>query len=167
MPWTGDRQTVLGAHEVAPAQMVGDRVAQPGADPGSRLPAGPVFVMCRRRGYRVAQLLLQRGRHGRWGAVRCRVPASVHARRALGVVALGNLPDPVGGVAGDRRHLHRRVALAQEPEDLPPAALIGFFGRPRAALEVVDAQMGLEMNLSGHAPIVQPPSSKPYHMASR
>jgi len=162
MPWTGDRQTVLGAHEVAPAQMVGDRVAQPGADPGSRLPAGPVFVMCRRRGYRVAQLLLQRGRHGRWGAVRCRVPASVHALRALGVVALGNLPDPVGRIARHGRDLHRRVALAQEPEDLPPAALIGFFGRPIAALEVVHAQMGLEMNLSGHAPIVQPPNSKPY-----
>src|SRR5690349_9253568 len=88
--------------------------------------------------------------------------AIVHARRAVGVVALGNLPDPVGGVAGDRRHLHRRVALAQEPEDLPPATLVGFFGRPIAALELVDAQVWLEMNLSGHAPILQPPRSKPY-----
>src|SRR5258708_4003853 len=41
MPWTWDLQTVLGAHDVAPAQMVGDRVAQAGAAPAQRRPRGP------------------------------------------------------------------------------------------------------------------------------
>src|SRR5258708_38626722 len=41
---TGDLQAVLGADERAPAQMMGDRGAQLGADPGGGLPAGPVFV---------------------------------------------------------------------------------------------------------------------------
>src|SRR5690242_16769772 len=121
MPRTGDLQTVLGAHEIPPAQMMGDRVAQPCADPGGGLPTRPVLVMCRRRGYRLAQLLLQRGWHGRWGAMRCGVPAIVHARRSLGVVALGDLADPVRRIAGDRGHCNGRMALAEQPEDLPPA----------------------------------------------
>src|SRR6266851_8806807 len=110
----------------------------------------------------LAQLLLQCWRHGRWGAMRRRVPAIVHARRALGVVALGELADPVGRIPGHSCDLHGGVPLAEQPEDLPPAALIGFFGRPQAALELIDAQVGLEVNTSGHAPILQPPSSKPY-----
>ncbi len=164
MPWTGDLQAVLGAHEVAPAQMVGDRVAQAGADPRSRIPTGPVLVVCRRRGHGLPQLLLQRGRHGRWGAMRCGVPAIVHARRSLGVVALGDLADPVRRVAGDRGHRNGRMTLAEQPEDLPPRALARLFGRSIAALELVDTQMGLEVDVSGHTPIVQPPSSKPYDL---
>src|SRR6266849_6753971 len=89
--------------------------------------------------------------------------AIVPARCAVGVVALGELPDPVRRLAGDRGHRNGGVALTEQPEDLPPAALVGLFRHPIAALQVVDAQVSLEMNLSGHAPILQPPRSKPYH----
>src|SRR5260221_206693 len=106
---TGDLQAVLGAHEVAPAQMMGDRVAQAGADPGGGLPAGPVFVACRRRGYGLAQLLLQRGRPRGRGPMRRRVPGIVHAGRPFRVVAFCELPDPVGRITGNGRDLHGGV----------------------------------------------------------
>src|SRR5258708_38776231 len=95
--------------------------------------------------------------------MRRRVPAIVHAGRPFSVVAFGELPDPVGRIPGHCRDLHGGVPLAEQPEDLPPAALIGFFGRTIAALALVDAEVRLEMDGSGHAPIVQPPSSKPHH----
>src|SRR5258708_31008045 len=92
--------------------------------------------------------------------------AIVHARRAVGVVAFGELADPVRRIAGDRGHRNGGVALTEQPEDLPPAALVWLFRHPIAALQFVEAQVSFEMNLSGHAPIVQPPRSKPYDTGS-
>src|SRR5258706_6233318 len=87
--------------------------------------------------------------------------AIVHARRAVGVVALGELPDPVRRIAGDRGHRNAGVALTEQPEDLSPAAIVRFFGRPIAALQFVAAQVSLEMNVSSHVPILHNPRSNP------
>jgi hypothetical protein len=82
------------------------------------------------------------------------MPAVVHALRALLVVALGNLADPVGPIANNRRQLRRGAALGQQPKDLPPGPLVGLFGRSVAMFEFVNAQIGLQVNSSCHAEIL-------------
>lgn len=68
-----------------------------------------------------------------------------HRLRAFGVLAFGDLANPIGGVAGDRGHGHGGVALAKEPEDLPPTALIRVVRAAIVPLQLSDAQMRLEM----------------------
>src|SRR5262249_45238985 len=70
VPWTGALQALLGAHEVAPADMVGDEVAQACADPGGCVAAGPVLLARRRLGHHLAQLLLHCRRHRGRGLMR-------------------------------------------------------------------------------------------------
>src|SRR5690348_9454419 len=95
--------------------------------------------------------------------MRRRMPAIVHARWSFGVIALGELSDPVSRVARHGRNRHGCIALAEQPENVPPTALIGLFRRPIAALEFIDAQVWMQMEVSGHATILQPPTSKPYN----
>jgi hypothetical protein len=166
VPRTRNLQTVLDAHEIAPAQVIGDRVVQTFGDPRRDIRAGPVLVGRRRLRHRLPRLLLQRRRHGGWSPMRRRVPPGVHARRTCPVVAVGELTNPIGGIARHRRYLHRRVALAQQPQDLPPAALIRLLGCPKAALKFVNTQMRLEMDVSGQAAILQPPTSRAYDTMS-
>jgi hypothetical protein len=161
--WTGHLQALLGTDQVPPAEVRRDGVAQPGTNPGGSLPPSPKLVARCRHGHYLTHLLLQQRRDGGRGAMRRRVSAIVHARWAFGVVALGDLADPIRGVARDRRHRRCGVALAEQPEDLPrspPAALIGFVGRPVPTFQRVGIQMRVEMEVSGHAPIVQPPTTK-------
>ena len=60
----------------------------------------------------------------------------------------------------------RTVALCEQPEDLPPRLLVGLFGTAIAALEFVDAQMQLEMDMSAHVQILPPPTCIPYEKPS-
>src|SRR5260370_23761905 len=94
--------------------------------------------------------------------MRRRVPRVRSAGRPLLVGALGALADPVRPVADHGRQLGRGVALRQQPQNLPPGALVGLFRRPIAVLEFFHAQMRLEMNTSGHAAILPPPTNNPY-----
>src|SRR5262247_1356425 len=95
----------LEALQIGIAERVGDRTAEALADPRRHSGAGPALMTChgRRQGHAPLLLLrqLQRGRRAMGG----RVTAIAHAVRALAVIALGDLPDPVGRVAGDRRDL--------------------------------------------------------------
>src|SRR5260221_9740803 len=145
---------------------MGRGASGPRCHQGRPAPAGPGLVP--RRGFRQrrAQLLLQRERQHRRRSIRRGMPAILHAGGSLFVVALGNLTDPVCSVARGRRKFRRRAPLGEQPEKLPPGALVGLFGRPVASLQFGDGQMGLEMDMSGHAQILPSPILSPYHLVS-
>lgn len=77
-----------------------------------------------------------------------------HAGWPLLVVAFGNLPDP--GAVIPRGLGNRRGGLAprQQPEDLPPAALMRLVCGSVPLFELADAQVRRQVNMSAHAPIV-------------
>jgi hypothetical protein len=95
--------------------------------------------------------------------MRVGVASVLHPGGALRVVALGELPNPLGRVAGDCRHRDGGVSLAEQPEDLPPGTLIRIVRAPIALLELNDAQMGVKMKMSSHAAILQHLFPIPYH----
>lgn len=64
-----------------------------------------------------------------------------HAGGVLLVVALGELANPVGRVAGALGHCASGLAACQQPEDLPPRPFVGLFGCPVALFQFVDAQV--------------------------
>ena len=82
------------------------------------------------------------------------MPPVVHPVRPLFVIALGDLPDPVRPIADDLCELGRGVALGQQPQNLPPRPFVGFFGGSVPVFELVDAQIGLKMDVSSHDQIL-------------
>jgi hypothetical protein len=72
----------------------------------------------------------------------------VHACWTLLVVAAGNLADPIPRIAGAVGNLLGRLATGEQPQDLPPAPLVGLLGRPVASFELVSGQMGLKITVS-------------------
>jgi hypothetical protein len=90
----------------------------------------------------------------------------LHPGGPLLVVALGDLADPVGPIANHARQFGGGVPLGEQPQDLPPGALVGLFRRAVAPLKLVDAQVSLEVNVSGHGEILPPPTRIPYHLQS-
>jgi hypothetical protein len=74
-------------------------------------------------------------RGARHDVVRC------HGVWSLLVVALGDLADPASVVAGGVRYGSGGLAPRQQPQDLPPAALMGFVGGTVPLLKLRDAQM--------------------------
>ena len=70
--------------------------------------------------------------------------AIAHAVGTFGVVALGDLADPVGRVARHGGDLTSGAALTEEPQNLPPTAFIRLFGRTIPLLKFGAAQMGLK-----------------------
>jgi hypothetical protein len=68
----------------------------------------------------------------------------VHRLGPLCVVTAHQLADPVARIAGTLRDCRRGLPLGHEPEDLPPAALVRFFGCPVAPLELIHLQVGLQ-----------------------
>ncbi len=74
-----------------------------------------------------------------------------HPGGAFTVVALGELPNPVARVARAFGNHWRRLAPCQQPEDLPPTALVRLAGLPIALFQFVNAQVRSKMNTS-HAP---------------
>jgi hypothetical protein len=68
------------------------------------------------------------------------VPPIVHAVGSLFVVAFGNLADPVGPIADDGGKFGRGAALGQQPQDLPPGALVRLFGCSVVVFKFVDAR---------------------------
>src|SRR5258705_13037015 len=72
--------------------------------------------------------------------------------------------DPVGPIANHARQFGGGVPLGEQPQDLPPGALVGLFRRAVAPLKLVDAQVSLEVNVSGHGEILPPPTRIPYQL---
>ncbi len=68
-----------------------------------------------------------------------------HARRSFGVVPFGHLADPIRRVASALRHRLGGLPAREEPQNLPPTALMGLFGRPIAPLQLVDTEVGSQM----------------------
>ncbi|HEV2459144.1 MAG TPA: hypothetical protein VGS80_12345 [Ktedonobacterales bacterium] len=85
--------------------------------------------------------------------------AGVPARWTLRVVAFGDVADPVRRLAGHPGQLGGRSPLGQQPQDLPPAAFVGRFGRALASLKLLTRELRLEMKVSSHAHMLQPPTT--------
>src|SRR5947209_3426132 len=78
-----------------------------------------------------------------------------HPVGALGVVALGNLPDPVARLPGALRDVLRQLPAGEQPQDLPPAAFVRLFGCPVTLFQLLHAQVGAQMTSSSHLLILQ------------
>jgi len=166
MPRAGRAPFALQAHQVDPADLRTDRAAKPAAHPlGDQTPR-PVVALWRRLADGRCQLYQVLGREQRRGAMGMGVVPIAHALSALAVVALGDLPDPVARVAGALGDVLGQLAPCQQPEDLPPAAFVRLLGRAVASLQLVDAHVRSEMNMSCHVPIRQEPSKRWYHLRS-
>src|SRR5258706_11173133 len=90
-----------------------------------------------------------------------------HPLRAFGVVAFGDLANPVARIARTLRDVLGQLAARQQPEDLPPRPFVRLFGRTVASLQLVDTQVGPEMNASCHALILLEPSKSWYDIGTR
>jgi len=77
-----------------------------------------------------------------------------HTLRPLGGVALGDLANPGAVVAGARGDAGGGLPLGQEPQHLPPAALMRLMRGAVALFELGDAEMRRQMNMSAHTLIV-------------
>ncbi|HEV8192785.1 MAG TPA: hypothetical protein VGP82_15075, partial [Ktedonobacterales bacterium] len=82
--------------EIDPAAIARDRPTESRTHPFGHWASTPAGVFRGGVCQGLLQFLLQRGREQRRHSPRGRVLAIVHARWALRVVALGDLPDPVG-----------------------------------------------------------------------
>src|SRR5215470_12701207 len=78
-----------------------------------------------------------------------------HPVGAFGVVAFGDLPNPVRRVAGALGDVDGFLSTGEQPEDLPPAAFMRLFGRAVAPLKILNSNVGSKMNASCHAYILQ------------
>ncbi len=84
-----------------------------------------------------------------------RPPAMIdEAFLSLVVVAARDLPDPVRGVARHLGHYVRRVALRQQPEELPVTALHPLTRAAVALLQFVHTQFRRKLDASCHASIL-------------
>ncbi len=139
------------AHEIDPAHLRADRAAELAAHPVRDQAPQPVVALRRRAAHRRGQLGELLGREQRRGTVRVRVVPVAHPVGAFGVVAFGDLADPIARIARATRRSPSRSAPCQQPEDLPPTALVRLFGRPVAALQLVHRQVRFQAYASGHA----------------
>ena len=152
VPWLG-----LELLQVDPATVARDGPAQPLGHPFRHgAPAPAVLVGCR-SGERLPQLLLQRWRQARRHAPRGRVLPIVHALGAVVVVAARDRANPIGRGAGHAGQRSRGPPLRQQSQNLPPTALMRLFGGTIPPFQIIDRHMGVEVNASRHAPILQPP----------
>ncbi len=154
MAWAGLAQPRAQALQVVPAALLSDGTAQALTHPRCHHAACPALPSGSRAAERLAQLFQLRAGEQQWRAPRPRVLPVDHALRPLGVVALGDLADPVARVAGALRHQLRGLAAREQPEDLPPTALGGLMRPPIAGRQFVCGQVGNKL-YSSHVPIVQ------------
>jgi hypothetical protein len=70
------------------------------------------------------------------------------------VVAFGDLADPGAVIPGGLGNRSGGLAPSQQPQDLPPAALMRLVRRAVALFKVGDAQVRRQIDVSAHAAIV-------------
>lgn len=131
--------TPLGRHQ--PAELTGH--------PLGNLAPGPAALIRRWLGENRPQPLLL-GRVEQRGSARIVVPAVAQPLDPMIVVAPHDLADPGRRIARDRCHHLGRVPLAQQPDDLKMTALDAVHGGLVAALEVVTAEVGCQINPACH-----------------
>ncbi len=56
----------------------------------------------------------------------CSMTAILYTARAVTVIAPGDLPDPVGGIACESSHCGGRHTTGQQPEEMPVTAFDGI-----------------------------------------
>src|SRR5258708_35090932 len=167
MPWPRHLPTLLEALQVVPAALHLHWTAELGGHPVGHCPAAPVLASVRRRtGQRLAQLLLLLAGEHAGGTPRRRVLFVHHTGGPFSVVAFGDLPNPRAGVAGTLGNILGQLSSGQQPEDLPPRALMRLMRRSIALLQLVDAQVRRQPYPS-HAPILSGPSRIPYKLLGR
>lgn len=127
--------------QIIPAALFGDGPSQPFAHPLRHALARPALALRRGTAERLAQLLLLRAREQGRRAMAGGIAAVDHPRCAFGVVAPGNLPDPIRRVAGALRDFARQLPFAQQPDDLPAAALSGLRCAPVVLFEFLHTQV--------------------------
>jgi len=76
------------------------------------------------------------------------VAAIAYTASSLGIIAVDNLVEPGGGVAGDVSHLTGGATLAEQPKDLPMTAFNRIAGLVVVPLQLVDRQMFSQFQLS-------------------
>src|SRR5262249_46918490 len=133
------RRPVEAVMQILPPALHPDRSAtQPGADPGGDRPAVPHIALWGWAGQRRAQLGdLLSGEQPRPAGVGAWLAQAIdQSVRAVLAVAAGDLPYPVRRVAGHRGHLLGGVALSQQPDHLPAAALGAVVRLPVASFEL-------------------------------
>ncbi len=79
------------------------------------------------------------------------VPLIAERLSASGVVAAGELADPIGAVAGHLGDPVRRMPLSQQPDNLPVTPFRPVAGPPIARLQLLDRQMWRQLDLATHA----------------
>jgi hypothetical protein len=162
LAWPRHAPLAPHAHQIRPAQIHTDRTTQFGAHPRCHRAANPVLALGRRAPDRRSQLGHLLGRERRRGPMGVGGSPIDHTGWPLGVVALGDLANPVARVAGARGDLPRQLPVRQKPENLSPTALVRFPGCPVAQRELVHRQMRGQANASCHAIKLQHPSSNSY-----
>ena len=89
-----------------------------------------------------------------------------HPVGAFGVVAFGDLPNPVRRIPRALGDVFRLLPTCEQPEDLPPTAFMRLFGRAIPALKILATEVGAQMNTSWHIRILQWPVKNWYEWLS-
>src|SRR4029079_17040314 len=97
-------------------------------------------------------------------AMRVREAPIVHRLRTFHVVSAHDLPNPIACVARALGNLRCGLALAQEPQDLPPTALMRFLRCPIAPPERVHRQVRFQADVSSHIAILRQPQPNWYEL---
>src|SRR5260221_6197815 len=143
----GFQPTSAEPSQGAPIQLAADLTSQTLAEPGGHGPSAPAVAVGMRAGHGRSQVCQVGGRQG--GAPYAHRVATVsHAGWAVRVVAPGDLPDPVGGIACDSDHGRRRHAARHQPEEVPMATLDWICCAAIAVMEFVVSQVRFEVDAS-------------------
>ena len=98
-------------------------------------------------------------------SVRGRAPVA-HAGETSAIVSACDLADPIGEVACDASHSRCSQTASKEPEEVSMAPLHRVATVPLARFEFVVGQVGLKMDVSWHASVLQQLSMTPCDTAS-
>ncbi len=142
------------ALEVVPAALWRHWTPHPSAHPLRYCAARPALTVRRWLAQRLTQLLELRLGEQRRRTTGGRVLPVNHPCWPLGVVAFGDLADPVRRIPRTLRNRSGRLSAGEQPEHLPPTALRRLICLPVAPFQLVACQVKSKL-YSSHTPILQ------------
>jgi hypothetical protein len=89
-------------------------------------------------------------------------PAIPRTIQTGAVIPLGDLANPIRGVACDPRDRRGRETTGEQLQEVPAAALDRIAGAAVVRIEVVLGEMWGEMDVSWHAAVLQRSGATPY-----